>query len=398
MPAAMERISSFFFAAAAIFFAQASLAALEKERALALLEARNYAELDRQLMSEQQGYTQGTVGELDLLQAFRAFYTTDPALHLRFNEWVQLYPRSYASRLARGIYYKRIGMEYRGVNYASGTAAWRFAQMEAYFRKSMNDLEASVDLAPKPILSYLYMMDIQKYSGPWSITIWLFRFNLLDLNEYTLKKALDIAPNSFIIRRKYMHTLEARWGGSRGAMEAFFAQCRKANVKRDELDMLQALVHADRGWVRYASRDFAGAFDEYQRAGSLVDLKSDRLFEYGMRAAFIHGIAQGYHGVKRHEEALPLFNEAIEAGANYADVYLSRGISLHYLGRKKESLEDYLRAAERGNAWAQNEVGKHYWHGGLVERNREEAIKWFNRAADQGLADARKNLEWANKL
>ena len=375
-----------------------ALGVTEKDQPPVLLEAQSYEQLERQLGHIQRGYAQGTVSELDLLQAFRGFYTTDPALHLRFNEWVQRYPRSYASRLARGIYYKRIGMEYRGDAYAAETPAWGFRQMEAYFERAMRDLEASAQLDAKPVLSYLYMMDIQKYSGPWSITVWLFRFNLYDPNEYTLNKALEIAPNSFIIRRKYMHTLEARWGGTMGAMAAFLAECRKAKLASDELNMLEALVHADRGWVRYSRREFPAAFEAYQRAGALVDVKNDRLFEYGMRGAFIHGLAAGYQGVQRHQEALALFDQAIEAGANYADVYLSRGISLHHLGRKKEALAEYLKAAERGNAWAQNEVGKHYWHGVILERNREQAIKWFSLSADQGLPDAKKNLEWARKM
>lgn len=160
---------------------------------------------------------------------------------------VQRYPRSYAGRLARGIHYKRIGMEYRGQRYAAETRPWQFRQMEAYFRKAMTDLEVSVDLEAKPVLSYLYMMDIQKYSGPWSITVWLFRFNLFDPNQYTLWKALDVAPDSFIIRRKYMHTLEARWGGKNGAMAAFLAECKKAKLTAEEQNLLEALVHADRG-------------------------------------------------------------------------------------------------------------------------------------------------------
>jgi tetratricopeptide (TPR) repeat protein len=385
-------------AASAMFAAQASLGALKKDQAQRLLEARNYDELEIQLSNAQREYALGTTSELDFLEAFRAFYTTDPALHMRFNEWVERYPKSYAGRLARGIYYKRIGMEYRGEKRAAHTNAWQFQQMEAYFRKAMTDLEASVGLESKPILSYLYMMDIQKYSGPLSIRVWLFRFNLYDPNKYTLSKALEVAPNSFIIRRKYMHTLEARWGGTYRDAEAFFEECRKAALKRDELDMLQALFHADRGWVRYSRRDFAGAFEEYQRAAALVDLKNERLFEHGNRGPFIHGIASGHQGLQRHDEALAFFNQAIAAGADYAEVYLSRGISLHHLGRKKDALEDYLRAAERGNAWAQNEVGKHYWHGIILERNRAEAIKWFTLSADQGVADAKKNLEWAKKL
>ena len=385
-------------AASAMFAAQASLGALEKDQARRLLEARSYNELERQLSTLQRGYAMGTISELDLLQTFRAFYMPDPALHQRFNEWVERYPKSYVTRLARGIYYKRMGMESRGDQFAADTKPWQFLQMNAYFGKAMADFEASVELESKPILSYLYMMDIQKHSGPLSITFWLYRFNLFDPTRQTLRKALEVAPNSFIIRRKYMHTLEARWGGTERDMEAFLADCRKAALKREELDMLQALFHADRGWVRYSRRDFASAFEEYQRAAALVDLKDDRLFEYGNHGEFIHGIASGYQGLQRHAEALPFFNLAIAAGADYPEVYLSRGISLYHLGRKKDALEDYLRAAERGNAWAQNEVGKHYWHGIILDRNRPEAIKWFTLSADQGIADAKKNLEWAKKL
>jgi TPR repeat protein len=51
-----------------------------------------------------------------------------------------------------------------------------------------------------------------------------------------------------------------------------------------------------------------------------------------------------------------------------------------------------------GHAWSQNEVGIHYWHGIIVQRNKEEAIKWFSHSANQGFAEGKKNLEWARKL
>jgi hypothetical protein len=44
-----------------------------------MLKARNYGELDRALADKQQRYGQGTLSELDLLDAFRVFYWPDPA-------------------------------------------------------------------------------------------------------------------------------------------------------------------------------------------------------------------------------------------------------------------------------------------------------------------------------
>lgn len=392
----IRRFAVVVVAAGAALGMQPAAGAQEKSP-LALLEARNYEQLEKDFGRSQRGYARGAVSELDLLEAFRGFYTTEPALHERFNEWVERYPRSYAARLARGIYYKRIGVERRGDKYVAETPGWRFFEMEHYFRKAMTDLKASVALEAKPILSYFHMMDLQKGSPRLSIDLPWFRFTVFDPKKDTLNAALEIAPSSFIIRRKYMHTLEARWGGATGEMQAFLAECRKANLTREELNLLEALVHSDRGWVRYVSRDFGGAFEEYQRAAALVDLKNDALFERGQRGALLWGIAAGYQGVKRYDESLPFFNQAIEAGENDANVYFSRGISLHHVGRKEDALKDYLRAAEGGIAWAQNEVGMHYWHGIILERNRDEAIKWFTRAAEQNLPDAKKNLEWAKK-
>jgi len=373
------------------------LAATDKQEILELLTARRYEELDRRMNDVQRGYVKGQVSELDLLETFRAFYTTNPKLHEPFHEWAKRYPKSYAARLARGIYNKRIGGEYRGDAFAAETPRSRKELMAAFYEKAMADFEASLELDEKPILTYLYMMDIQKYSGRWSIRIWLWHL-WINPNRFTLNEALALAPDSFILRRKFMHTLEARWGGVPGEMEAFFAESQKARLKREELNALQALVHADRGWRSYVRRDFPAAFNEYQSALKLIDITSDRMFEHNMRSVFLHGIASGYHGVQRHQEALAWFDKAIAAGADEPGLYVSRGWSLHQLNRKKEALDDYLKAAERGNAWAQNEVGIHYWHGILVEQNRSEARKWFTRSAEQGFAEGKKHLEWAKKL
>ena len=52
----------------------------------------------------------------------------------------------------------------------------------------------------------------------------------------------------------------------------------------------------------------------------------------------------------------------------------------------------FRRAAERGNAAAQYNMGASYATGVGVEKNDAEAAKWFHRAADQGMAFAELNL------
>ena len=362
-----------------------------------MLKARNYGELDRALADKQQRYGQGTLSELDLLDAFRVFYWSDPALEPFYDEWVGRFPNSYPARLARGIYFKRIGMAHRGDRPAKYTAPEQIEKMRAYYEKAMADLDASLELEAKPTLSYLYMMDIKKYSRPVSVWIWLFRFEVFDAKSWVLRKALAVAPESFILRRKYMHTLETRWGGSVAAMSAFLAECRTARLRPEHYAALEALVWQDHGWVSRQLGDDAAALTAFQQALVRIDLKNTQLFEYGQRELLLHEAAVALQRVKEYAEALGYLNMAIDAGANSPEIYVTRGISHYQLGNKKEAVVDYLKAAERGNAWAQNEVGMYYWHGIIIEQDRREATKWFARSAEQGFPDGVKHFEWAKR-
>ena len=58
-----------------------------------------------------------------------------------------------------------------------------------------------------------------------------------------------------------------------------------------------------------------------------------------------------------------------------------------------ESMEELTRAAERGNAESQFDLGFMYATGfGDFEADRAEALTWYRRAAEQGLAQAQSAL------
>ena len=50
------------------------------------------------------------------------------------------------------------------------------------------------------------------------------------------------------------------------------------------------------------------------------------------------------------------------------------------------------RAAEQGDADAQNKLGDMYYDGEGVARDYAEARRWYRKAAEQGFADAQYNL------
>ena len=59
-----------------------------------------------------------------------------------------------------------------------------------------------------------------------------------------------------------------------------------------------------------------------------------------------------------------------------------------------ESFDQLRQKAERGDAEAQNKLGRLYQQGRGVDRNDSQAVYWYQKAADQGYAAARDNLNW----
>jgi uncharacterized protein len=57
-----------------------------------------------------------------------------------------------------------------------------------------------------------------------------------------------------------------------------------------------------------------------------------------------------------------------------------------------KAVEWYTKAAEQGNADAQNNLGNRYYNGEGVEKNYEKAVEWFTKAAEAGNTKALRNL------
>jgi hypothetical protein len=202
-----------------------------------LLEQRAYVELDARMNAFQQAYRNGEVDDVELVREFGAFSTAEAALEEQFNDWIRVFPQSYAAHLSRGIYYFKCGVQTRGNKYLYRTTAAQISGMKLYLDKAKRDLEDSLSLDVKPIVTYRYLIKTEMEHGSAA------------RNRQLLNKALALDTDSIIIRRPYMMALETRWGGSLAEMNAFLAASRDAGVSSKHLQLLSDMIEKERQWL-----------------------------------------------------------------------------------------------------------------------------------------------------
>lgn len=72
-----------------------------------------------------------------------------------------------------------------------------------------------------------------------------------------------------------------------------------------------------------------------------------------------------------------------------------KGDAAYDKGHYNEASEFYKKAAEQGNAEAQNRLGLMYHNGEGVPQDHAEAEKWFRKSANQGNEEAKLNLHYS---
>ena len=131
-------------------------------------------------------------------------------------------------------------------------------EMQVAFDKSMRDLDASLALTRKPLLTFGYEMIVSTTRG--------------DIKESRrlLDRAIEIDPNNYIVRAHYMSSIETRWGGNPALMKAFLVECRHANLSDRQLRLLESVIAEDEGWNHlYGDGNYAAAEAAYRRSAAL---------------------------------------------------------------------------------------------------------------------------------
>jgi tetratricopeptide (TPR) repeat protein len=342
---------------------------------LALLNAGQFVELDARFSAVQAEYRNSVISDEQLRDAFRVFYDTEPALRAQYDAWVAKFPKSYASHLARGIYYKKVGEMRRGGKFISDTTDDQLQGMDDAFARATQDFTISEALEERPLLTFLNEMSIAAYDGDESKI------------RASLEKSLKVDPQNVIVRHNYMGSLEPRWGGSVEQMTAFLEESRNAGLSTPKLQLLEAVIITDRADGYRNAGDYSSAEREYRRA---VALGSDDCLKCLANVLLLQN---------KREDAIPVLSRVVNEDPSDGDTLVLRGQTYLSLGNMSAGTADMIAAARLGNAAAENAVAIYYMAGANgITRDPETGLAWFRKCADQGNVQCAENVKRAQAL
>lgn len=342
-----------------------------------LLQSERFAELDWRFTAMQFAYKIRFATDEELRAAFRVFDNPDAALAPKYDSWVSMFPRSYVARLARGIYYAYAGDALRGKQLRDETSSGRLNAAGTALEHAHADLDASVALDRKPLLSYTHAMTITREQGD------------LDGSRRLLDRAILTDANNYIARAKYMTVIETRWGGSQKMMQEFLRECGTTKLSDVQMRQLQSVIAEDLGWIhQFVDGNYAAAESDYRRSAELGGDKqlanlTDVLFKQQKYAAAIEPLT-----------------ERVGSSPRDFDLLATRGFAYMQSGKPGEGLSDLASAAKDGSAYAQSELGRMYMIGipGVLTPDFNVGLAWFRKSAAQGYEAGRQNLERALAL
>jgi len=290
---------------------------LLKRRVLDLLQQEKFFQLNALLESFQQDFDKDFRKEMVLEEAFDAFSAYDPAMENRLHKWVHQSPHSYSALLARAYYFKSRAWASRGTRWAKDTSSTQFAHMELNLGKASEDVVSALKLKGELIVGFDLLISIEMASPTSGSDLPL------------VERALANWPNSFLIRKAYMHRLKPRWGGSYRKMQSFADAAQTYAQANPRLKFLHGFIYVDQGQMLANDERFEQAIEAHTQALS-----------YGDYWQFRHERADTYFRMKNYPAALEDVNRAIELYPQGVENYVLRSKILFEMGRFADGIGD----------------------------------------------------------
>jgi tetratricopeptide (TPR) repeat protein len=266
-----------------------------------------------------------------------------------------------------------VGAHRRGGEFASKTTAAQFAGMRAAYDVAEREFEISLELEKRPLLTYLYAMDVVRSDGD------------VDIKRRFLDQSVAIDPANFIVREKYMGYLRTRWGGSPGEMWAFYAESQKAKLPEHQLQVLKSLALEDEAWVKqHQDNDIPGAIAKYREAADADPVRDCAVCGPLGQAADLSSKQGDF------KSAIELYSRMLLQEPKSVEALNGRAFALSRTGDNDLAAQDLRASANLGSAHAQTQLARL-----LMSREpdvpgakNKEAMQWLEKAADQGYKPA----------
>lgn len=338
------------------------------------LVSRDYAGLERQYGRYLDSYVTNKISEEELSLKF-AVFSKGSGFESRYDEWVSAYPKSYSARLARGVYRVADAWNKRSTKFANETTDEQFRGFTETLELAASDLQASLELFPKPVESYRQLINASKGLKH-------------DSARSLLDAALKLDPKAYYPRDAYLLTITPKWGGSELLMSKFIKQCKSSSMSdknKAHIEGMQYYYLAEQAWWR---KDYKTSSELYLKAYRFHN--NPDWLEWSGRSAVDGGFK---------DMAFQRFDELIKLHPTYAYGFSYRGFLYEtYVKNDEKAFKDYVVASNLGSDWAQNRVGWWYMTGKYVAKDFDKAEAYLRRSADQHNKTAIENLVNLDKL
>jgi len=222
-----------------------------------LLWHRKHADLSRYFEKLQSDFEADSRREYWMEDATATFESAEPELKEQLDEWVTATPQSFAPYLARAAHWVAVALARRGGKYAGETSKASFAAMEEAFGYAQEDLTKALAIRPKLVAARGIEIEIHSNVSE--------RARM----KAALHAALAVCRSCYIVRTRYIQSLEPRWGGSYAEMAAFATDAARA--KNPRMRLLPGFIDRDKARLLWAEKKLGDALAAIDRACALGD-------------------------------------------------------------------------------------------------------------------------------
>ena len=249
---------------------------------------------------------------------------------------------------------------------------------------ALSDLQMSINLDTRPVESYRYLIQISMGLGGLRAE---YDFQLRAERAF-LDEALKLDAAAYYPRDAYLKSITPKRGGSVLLIQDFLEECKRSPMSDENKIRIEVACLVYLANQSSSDKNYRAASEQYLRA---YQLRSDANYLYWAAKSAVDG---GFT-----ELALSQFDELLKAHPNYLYGYAQRGyLYENNFKNYEKALEDYLKAAELGDSWAQNRVGWWYMTGEYVPLDYDKAEFYLQLASAQSNSTAIANLTHLDKL
>lgn len=291
--------------------------ALLSPKLLELLESKQYGLLEDHLDKLHQKTDVDINFETSLYQAYSSFSINKPILINEIKQWQLSNPSSLHAKLAEAFYFYGQGWATRGSKNIAKTEQATITKMKKLMSKSELLLNDIVQSPKYSLVASALLIAVRQVSGGNGST------------KDAYLSAIERYPNSYLIRFRYLISLQPRWGGSYREMLSIINDSKLRAAQNEQLALLQAAIIEEAGDISVIHGDKQGAKEFYEYA-----------LKFGDNPYIRQKLGKIEYRLANYEMSLLHFNKAIELHANNHLFYHWRAWALVALKRYSEAESD----------------------------------------------------------